>query len=237
MSRPHRIHRRTPRTVWLYALAVLLAVSCSSGSGPRGIELGDDTTFDGLRVVKDTRLHRVWIRPGLDLSTYDKIRYEDAGVQYSPTRGQAGSNLKSGYAMSDRGKALFESTVRKTFVEELKRSTLFALTDENGPDVLIVRAGLLDVVYDVPPDDSMNNDLTFVSVLGKATVFVEVRDSQSNTTLARMVDRRVIDAPGQSIRVSSPAADSEDVRRVARYWASSLRRGLDELHQHTPADD
>ena len=68
---------------------------------------------------------------------------------------------------------------------------------------------------------------------GEATLVLELQDSQSGETLARAVDRRAadpLDDPGTNVsRVTSVEAWSE-VRRVARRWASTVTRRIDQLH-------
>ena len=103
----------------------------------------------------------------------------------------------------------------------------FELTEETGPDVLLVWGGLLDVVSFVPTNREAR-DRVFLRSIGEATLVIELRDSESGATLARLLDRRALDqASSRPTRHTTGAAVSE-VRRLARRWARRLRESLDD---------
>ena len=115
----------------------------------------------------------------------------------------------------------------KAFERELARSERFTLTEEIGHDVLTVWAGLLDVVSFVPPRRAgMHN--VFVKRLGEATLVIELRDSESHATLARMMDRRALEPAGGRGVVVNAVTTKGEVERLATRWAQLLRRRLDE---------
>jgi hypothetical protein len=92
--------------------------------------------------------------------------------------------------------------------------------------VLTVWGGLYDVVSFVPPERGAR-DRIFISNVGAATLVVELRDSQSNTTLVRAMDRRAASRAGGTMQRSNSASNWAEVRRVARRWATMLRERLD----------
>jgi hypothetical protein len=64
------------------------------------------------------------------------------------------------------------------------------------------------------------------------TLILDVRDSQSNAALARMADRRAVQAGGGSTPYRSDAVNNTSaVRQLYRRWARQLREALDGLHQ------
>jgi hypothetical protein len=89
--------------------------------------------------------------------------------------------------------------------EELRRSQHFELVDGEGPEVLTLWGGLLDVVSFFPPQRPGRGDV-FLSKVGEAPLVVEIRDSLSNATLARAMDRRAIDRVAATAR-SSPVTN------------------------------
>ena len=103
----------------------------------------------------------------------------------------------------------------------------FELTEETGPDVLLVWGGLLDVVSFVPPAASGRGDI-FLQRIGEATLVVELRDSSSNATLARVLDRRAAERTSGAMMASHTVTNTAEVRRLARRWARLLRQRLDE---------
>ena len=85
---------------------------------------------------------------------------------------------------------------------------------------------MLDVVSFVPPEPVGRSDVYLRSV-GEATLVVELRDSITNAILARSVDRRAAERPGQDLQWSNPVNNRAEVRRLARRWATRLRENLD----------
>ena len=124
----------------------------------------------------------------MDLSGYTRIKLEGTGIQYRPTSAAARSGSstaqrkENAFPIDAKGRERLRQTVADAFVKELKKSKNFELTDEVGPDVLIVRAGLLDVVSKVPGGRSARVDIYLDSV-GEATLVLELVDAESNTVL------------------------------------------------------
>ena len=112
------------------------------------------------------------------------------GIEYRKVRAtgsQMGRNTDGEFALSDSAKNRLSEIVSTAFEKELAKSERFELTEETGPDVLLVWGGLLDVVSYVPPERG-GRDLVFLRRVGEATLVVELRDSESNKTLARLAD-------------------------------------------------
>ena len=108
----------------------------------------------------------------------------------------------------------------------MARSERFTIVDEAGPDVLLIRGALLDVVSYVPPDNISGRVHVFLSSVGEATLVIELRDSITNAILARAIDRGAAEDMGgwsKSNRVTNTA----EVRRLVRRWGRSLREGLE----------
>jgi hypothetical protein len=97
--------------------------------------------------------------------------------------------------------------------------------NEKGPDVLTLWGGLIDVVSFVPPERAARGDV-FLSSVGEATLVIELRDSLSRATLARVMDRRAASRTGTAMS-SNPVTNWAEVRNVARRWANLVRTRLD----------
>jgi len=207
----------------------LLCASCATT--PRTIELGDERSFDGLIEVETrSRSRAAWIHPDFDLSGYTRVKLKGAGIEYRPVRnvrGRVGRDTASEFPVSDSAKERLRTIMADAFQEQLAQSERFELTEASGPDVLLVWGGLLDVVSYVPPEMA-GRDRVFLSRVGEATLVVELRDSESEATLARILDRRAAQQQTQGPVFSNPATNAAEVRRVAMRWAKLLRRRLDE---------
>ena len=188
-------------------------------------------TYDGLYPVAGGTADDAWARPDVDWSQYDEILLEAVGIEYRP----GGESSRLAYSRSSDGpfevtdeqKARLQSTVWEAFREELARSERFRLVDEPGPATLLIRAGLLDVVSWVPPDNLGPRDSVYLSRVGEATLVLEIRDSVTNAIYARAVDRRAAETLGE-FRESNRVNNASEVRRLANSWARSLRTRLEE---------
>jgi len=213
---------------------VAIAVSgCSTA--PPTVYTGPDAevTFDGLYEVRNSRADKAWALPDLDLTGYTKIMLEGAGVEYRPG-GQSGRTYyqrsRGGpFEVTEEQKARFEATVGEVFREELARSERLVIVDEPGPDVLLVRGALLDVISYVPPDDTPGRVDVYLSSVGEATLVIEIRDSITEAILARTVDRRAAESMPGMLTESNRVTNTAEVRRVVRRWATALREGLERI--------
>jgi len=217
--------------------AFLLAFAgCSSTPT---FQTGEDAeiTHDGLTRMEGTVMDVVWAREDIDLTGFTTVIFEGVGFQYrnnsGPYSGRAGAGTstvrRSGtteFQLDDATKAIFEEEIGGAFMEEIMRSDVIKVVDEPGPDVLLVRGGLLDVVSRVPPE-TVGRSRIFISSIGEATLVLEVVDPASNTVLARAVDRRAGDRMGGM--ESNTVTNRAEVRRLGRRWGSILRVGLETM--------
>lgn len=194
---------------------------------------GTDASFDGLVPITVAGLDNAWARPDANLSAYTKIMLEDADIQYQPTKAAALQYDKPlsqiEYPISEEGRARLQKLLSDTFTGEMGKSELFTLVHEAGPDVLMVRISMLDVVSMLPPEGSEPSAI-FLDSVGEATLVVEIYDSQSHAILARATDRRAADSPAWKITTSRVDSWSE-VEGLVASWASILRSALEGVKQ------
>ena len=178
----------------------------------------------------------VWARTDIDLTEYSKIMFEGVGIEFrevsGPYSGRAGStsvarrSSQSEFALHEDTRALFEEAITGAFREEMGQSEVFEIVEEAGPDVLLIRGGLLDVVSRVPPE-TIGRSRVWISSVGEATLILEIRSSMSNSIYVRAADRRAMDS--NVARESNSATNRAEVRRLGRRWGRQLRDGLDTL--------
>lgn len=229
--------KRTALARPAFAAGALLLVAVGCATGPRTPQLGSGESFDGLREVTNARVSKAWIRPDLDLSRYSKILPVNAGVDYRPVKAtpRSAASSASAFPMSAETRARFEALVTEIFREELAKVERFTIATEPGPDVLVVAGGLLDVVSNVPPETIGRGEI-YLSQVGEATLVVELRDSESNAALARIIDRRAAEK-ASGMTWSNTVSNTAEVRKLVRQWASRLRNALDTVPLLTEADD
>jgi hypothetical protein len=219
----------TGRRFLLFAAVLGLVAGCA-GSSPT-IDTSDEAemTFDGLYPVKGSTADEAWARPGVDFSAYSKIMLQGVGIEYRPggESGRLYSTRRGGdyFEVSEQQKERFEELLRDEFREELGRSEHFTIVDEPGPDVLLIRGRLLDVVSYIPPEPVGMVDI-YLSKVGEATLVLEIRDSTSEAIFARAIDRRAAeDMMGFS--ESNRVTNTREIRRLISFWATKLRERLD----------
>ena len=215
-------------------LAILWFLSFSLGgcaTPAPTLDSGPDAeiTFDGLHEVKNSASDIAWAMPGLDLSGFTKMMVQDAGIEFRP----GGESGRSSFSRSSAGpfevteeqKARFREVVEEVSLEELGKSQKFALVNEPGPDVLLVRVALLDIVSFIPPEPIGRADI-YLNNIGEVTLVLELRDSITGAILVRAIDRDAIGDDDMMNRASR-ASNTADVKRLIRRWMSTLRERLD----------
>lgn len=227
-------------TLKITTFLVILALSFGCSSTPE-FQSGPDAevTHDGLTRLDKTVLDTVWARTDIDLTGYNKILFEGVGVEFRPVdgpySGRAGmgqasraTSSKTEFQLDEATKALVIEEIGGAFVEELATSDVYEIVEAPGPDVLLLRAGLLDVVSRVPPD-TVGRSSVWLDRVGEATIVLELRDSTSNAILVRAVDRRAAERAAGSTMQSNSVTNRSEVRRLGRRWASIIRGGVESL--------
>ncbi len=183
--------------------------------------------IDGLVPVSNTGRVDTWARPGFDVSTYSKIAFNGAGIHYRPVRG-SGSRYsnRNEYPMKAADRERLQQIVTEEFTKELRRVDAYELVDETGKDTLLLTISVHDVVSKVPPRD--NSVDVYLTEVGAATLVLELRDSETNTVLARTMERRVVDK-AEGFLESSAMSNWSDIRRLASRWARQVRVNLQAL--------
>ena len=216
----------------LLPVAVFFAIAACATTPT--IQSGPDAevSFDGLVAIDNSVFQRAWIAPDIDLRPYNQIMGGQAKFEFRAVRGTGTSRANSSrneFPISEENQQRLIDTVSEIFREEIGNSQHFTITDEPGDDVLIVTGALLDIVSRVPPERVGRSDI-FLSSVGEATLVLELRDSISGETLFRAADRRAAEPAGGRGMRSNTVTTWNEVRRLARRWATRLRDGLDSAH-------
>ena len=212
--------------------ALLVPLSCAAPVGPY-IETGVDAeiTHDGLHRVRRTRrFQRAWVKPNTNLGGYSKLLVIDAGIHYKrpprPSRRE--------FALSERQLENLRSGLRDAIVQELEQDESWQVVSERGPDTLILRAAIIDLVVTAAPQTA-GRERSFSSSVGEATLVVELFDSESLEILVRIADRRAITRDTGSWQNNS-INNRVAAQRVFRDWARRLRNGLEAARTFGPSE-
>jgi hypothetical protein len=217
------------------AAALYGGVGAAAPKQPR-VETGPDAevTHDGLVRVQKSVVDAAWVKPTLDLTQYKKLMVVSQGVSFrklEPVSDFQARN-ESQFPVKEENKERLSRELKTAFEAELGKLERYEIVNAPGPDVLLLVGAVIDVVSNIPPDiDSarFGRGGVYLTSVGDATLVIELRDSESGEILARAADRRAAESPF-AFEVNNVTAWSE-VRRLASYWASLLRRRLEEIEK------
>ncbi len=172
-------------TALLPAAALALTAACAVPKAPpRSAPSNFRGDLTGLDRTWDHRLDEAWLRPGVRLSDYTRIRVEPARLAPDLDTG------RDEYRDHDL------EIVRKQFQERVTDSLDedFLLVDETGRDVLELRLLLTGIKANRPPLDARRRGgptqyPTTTRGVGWATMQLELRDSETGELLFAAVDR------------------------------------------------
>jgi hypothetical protein len=189
-----------------------------------GIELSDD----GLRPLEHARFPNAWARPGVEFSGYDEIWPQYLGIRYrQPPRADRSGMGYVGNAFPKALKDELTEAFEEIFADEITADGDWRTADANGPNVLILRAALVDLVVHVPFRRLGSDDLAWVSSAADVTLVVELWDSQKQLIVARIADRRSVASGTERPIRATVGATQYEARRIFRDWARRLRSLLD----------
>ena len=178
-----------------------------------------------------------WINPNTDWTRFDSLFLWEAEFQYrdvGPARRSRLTMMNSRqreFGISEADRQSFEEVVSEAFVGELQKAKNLRIVDDIGPNTLIMRGALLDIISRVPPRTVGRSEIYLASV-GEATLMVELIDSRDGEVVAVISERRTIQSgSGRIDEFTMPATRASvmaDIRRWARRAASKLRSELEE---------
>ena len=217
---------RITNNSWLGLSLLTLGLLASGTANPQ--EQPSGPAWDGLVEVEGRGNTRIWVMPGVDTSTYTNIRLEGAGIHFRPVKRQPRTARSGEFPVSEANQERLRTMAQEIFPEELAKTDRFVVVDSNGPDTLILKAALLDVVSRVPPQRAGRSH-SLQSVFGEATLAIEFIDSESGAVIARAVERRAAQTPGSQMRDANAVAARAEARRLMRSWATRLLAILNDL--------
>jgi hypothetical protein len=196
--------------------------------------------WDGLVEIKPKHLDAVSLRPGTDFSSYTKLMLDPVEVAFAKdwARDYNRNAATLSQRLTDADLARLAAAARENFTEvfaEACRNAGLEIVTAPGPDVLRVRAGILDLAVAAPDIASSNRSRTFTMEAGRATLFLEARDSVTGALLGRALDRRATRNTGR-VQVSNSVTNLADFRVLFRQWADISIKGFRELRESAPVE-
>lgn len=187
-------------------------------------------SFDGMPRVESRYFAYVWAKPDAHFAGYKKLLVLPAEISYK-RKPRNGASVTENFELSDAQMKRLREMLYEAFEKEIVDKGGWEITDQPGPDVMLVRGGLIDLVVNVP-ERPPGRVTYFVDTFGEATLVIEFYDSETREILARVADRRA--AEPSANRMGTDLEAPGDVRRAFGIWAKRLREGLDHAKELRP---
>lgn len=204
-------------------LALLVAACAPQPTVPVATSTND---VDGLEQVSSRYFDIAFVRPGVDFSHYKTVLLSGSELAFTtPDRS------KQQFPLTNEQKDRFRRQLDEQFGTELANLKNLSLSDTEGPDALSVQVRVQDILATVPARATGRSGWGSLSLqaLGEATLVIELSDSESGETLARVYDRRAVEGVAIAQPQAAPIMSWEDVESISERWASTVRERLDAL--------
>jgi len=213
-----------PLATLLVGLA-LLPLSIGSAAPP---DIKAQATHDGLAPIKVKGIDQAYAAPGATLAAYRKVIIDPVEVSFrkdwKPNR--TGSTFPLDVKDREAIRTGVAKLVREEFARELQTKSRYQVVEAAGPDVLRVKADIVDLYVNAPESRESTLTHTYVISAGEMTLVGALYDSESGSIIARVVDRQESRGTGQLMLTNSLINEME-ARRSAAHWARILRTRLD----------
>ena len=206
-------------------LAMTVALSSALAASSKN-ELEARMSRDGLEKTKVKNIDLAYARPGASLAAYKRVRLDPVEVAFSPSWNptRTGSSLKLSTEEKEAIRSGVAKLVEEEFAKEIQAGGRYQVVSETGPDVLRVRAGIVNL-YINAPDTGPARSRTIVRSAGEMTLIAELTDSTSGQVLARVADRQ--EATDTRMQIANGMVNETEARWIAADWAKALRKALD----------
>jgi hypothetical protein len=210
-------------------LPLLLAAATAFAASTQDVE--EAMSYDGLQKIKVKNIDLAYARPGATLAAYQRVKLDPVEVSFHKSWDpkKTGSSFKISAEDRENIRTGVATLVREEFAKALQSDSIYKVTEESGPDVLRVRASIVNLYVNAPDTATSGRSRTYTVSAGEMTLAAELYDSETGEVLARMVDRR--EARGTGImQLSNGVTNSGEARSIAALWARILRKALDDAH-------
>lgn len=187
-------------------------------------------SHDGLHLMPDTKLRAVYMKPGTDLSQYDRIALLDTYVAFRKNW-QRDHNDEEPFdeRVSDKDMKEIRDRVSKAFAKEftkvLSTEGGHPVVKDAGAGVLILRPAIINLDVTAPDLMTAGMSQTVVASAGSMTLYLELYDGKTQAIIARIIDPEAADNVGIA-QVANRVTNTADFDRVVRRWAELLNKHL-----------
>jgi hypothetical protein len=172
------------------------------------------------------------MKPGADLSQYDKVALLEAYVSFAKNwQRDYNATADFQHRVTDKDMKEIRAKVAQEFNREMTR-VLTAdgrqMAAEGGTGVLVVRPAIVNLEITAPDVMAPGIDHTFVASAGSMTLYMELLDGKTGDLIARVIDPEAADNVGM-VQISNSVTNTADFDRAVRRWANILNSHLAEV--------
>ena len=219
------------RNIVLFAICLSIGNAFAQEADQQAVEEAWGHLEKGKSGFQET-----WVNPNVNAAKYQNLYLWEATFQYRDVGPAQRSRMtmmntrQQEFGISEKDREEFEAVISEIFVAELNKSKTFNVVDQIGPNTLLMRAAVLDIVSNVPPNMAGRGDV-YLTNIGDATLVLELIDAEDGETVAVVSERQRIQAgTGRIDSFSVPAnwaTVMTEIIRWARRAASKLRTDHD----------
>jgi hypothetical protein len=217
----------TVRSVCLLAATLVLTGAMAASTK----DLDALMSKDGLQKAKVKGIEFAYQRPGATLAAYKRVKLDPVEVSFDPSwnPNRTGSSMKLSTDQREQIRSDVARFVAEEFAKELQAKGKYPVVGETGPDVLRVKARIVNLYVNAPDTGYAGRSRTVVRSAGEMTLVAELSDSASGQVLARVADRR--EASDSRMQMSNNMVNEFEARTIAADWARILRKALDKAQE------
>lgn len=186
--------------------------------------------MDGLHLVKDTKMARVYAKPDVDLSQYNRIYLTEPQIAFRKNWLQTQNSIPNQTVRKEdmlRIRTELAELFMEVFREELQNNGGYVLVDSVAEDVLIVHPAIVDLDVFAPDVPGTASTRSAIPSAGTMTLYVELIDSVSGDMLVKAIDNKY-DRTRTRIQAQNRVRNEAAAREMIGEWAVILRLALDE---------
>ena len=209
----------------VFATCLLLAGAMAAGDDL------PEVSHDGLHLMKGTQVKAVYLKPGADLSEYDKVSILDTYVAFRKNwqrdHNRDAASLE-GRITDEEVKKIRDylaAEFKKVFTEELSTKGGHEVVATAGTGVLILRPAIINLDINAPDTMEPGITRTFTTETGQMTLYLELYDGVTQDIIARIIDPEVV-GDDMGIQWSNRVTNRAAADRVLRRWAKLLNDHL-----------
>jgi len=217
----------------VYVLTVvcftLLSVAASAAKKP-------PEEWDGLKLVKVKGIDTAYVRPGADFTIYTKIIIEPIHVAFHKEWDKKSSVYKDRLNTDQLEdiKTRLGKLAEETFAEVFSKNGGPQIVTEAGPDVLRFSSAIVDLWPRAVDTQEPGRNYVFTTSAGSAVLFAELRDSETDQLIGRVVDGREARNSG-TMRWTNSVENTAEARAMVSDWARILRKRYDAMKESASA--